>query len=247
MCMHIYICTVCSYVQYVCECVRVCTYVYAHMRACVYVCVYLFVMLSPTERVVHGGGYPQCNALSVIMGGLMTHCHLFDAQHHTAFVFLLCWEVKGWRNKGEQNRTKESRAEERYKMFYISLLAMHSELQWDEGIWEMKRREGCRESWGGEGRTIKNVCFRCSLSLRFVIWHHPSHSALLVERDCWVLPLERWGERTHTHPHTDTQTHKCTGSIFAMLNKSFKLRRFKKIWNCFCIAVWKQIFLEFCQ
>ncbi len=31
---------------------------------------HLFVMRSHTGRVVHGGGYPQCKALSVIMGGL---------------------------------------------------------------------------------------------------------------------------------------------------------------------------------
>lgn len=99
---------------------RVNVYVRAvHMCMCVQ---HLAVTLSPTKRVVHGGGYQQCKSLSVIMGGLMTHCHLFDAQHHIAYVFLLLWEeVKAQIIKvRKENRTR--------------LLTIHNRLQGDEGI-----------------------------------------------------------------------------------------------------------------
>lgn len=80
--------------------------------------------------------------------------------------------------------------------------------EWQRGK-KMERKLVGDSRGGGAGcrADYKECCFRCSLSLRFVIWHHPSYSALLVERDCWVLQPERWGEHIRTHPHTDRHTH----------------------------------------
>lgn len=114
----VFLCAVC---MWMCTCV-LCTYVCMCVQ-------HLALTLSPTKRVVHGGGYQQCKSLSVIMGGLMTHCHHFDAQLHIASAFLLLWEeVKAQIIKErKENRTR--------------LLTIHNRLRGDEGIWEMKRRE----------------------------------------------------------------------------------------------------------
>lgn len=79
----------------------------------------------------------------------MSHCHVFDAQHHIAFVFLLLREeVKGGINKErEENRTEQRRTEQKsaIKMLYISLLTIHNELRCDEGISEIKREKDGEE------------------------------------------------------------------------------------------------------
>lgn len=82
--------TVCKYKRMYIQ-IYMCIFIYA-LRVCMCSCIlHPFVMLSPADRAVHGGGFPQWNVLSVVMGVLMSHCHLFDAQHHVAFVFLLLW------------------------------------------------------------------------------------------------------------------------------------------------------------
>lgn len=68
------------------------------------------------------------------------------------------------------------------------------------------------ETWGWR-TAYKNICFRCSLSLRFVIWHDPSYSALLAEG----LPSASTGKHTHTNTDKNKGIHNNINAKQALL------------------------------
>lgn len=92
------------------------------------------------------------------------------------------------------------------------------------------------ESQGGAGQTIKNAALDavCPLDLSSDTIPLTQHFQWRGTAECFN---QRGGNNAYVLTHTDTHIYKCTGSIFTMLNKLFKLSCLKKTENCLRITL----------